>query len=281
MTEVKQALQIAIMTLKELDSARMDAEVLLSFVLKKNRTFLYAHPDYSLTDEQWQSYQLLLQQRQLGHPVAYLIGNREFWSLNLSVNTATLIPRPETELLVELALKLLSEKQAAQLADLGTGSGAIALALASERPQWQITAVDKSADALQVAQKNAKDLNLPNICFQLSDWFSAFEDQHQFDAIIANPPYIADNDSHLQQGDVRFEPLQALISGNNGLQALGEIISHAMLYLKPDGLLLLEHGYDQKSAVRSMLNDYGYDHIESWQDWQGNDRVSGGKRGIS
>lgn len=278
MTDIKQALDAAIKQLAGLETARIDAEVLLATTLNKNRTFLYAHPEFTLDDKQWRHYQQLLQKRQEGRPIAYLTGKREFWSMHLSVSPATLIPRPETELLIEIALELTGTLQTAKVVDLGTGSGAIALALASERPKWQITALDYSAQALEIAQKNAAELGLSHVAFMQSNWFAALKPQQDFDLIVANPPYIADNDPHLQQGDVRFEPLQALVSGNNGLNDLKKIISQAILYLKPGGLLLVEHGYDQKSAVGSMLNDYGYDHVQCWQDWQGNDRVSGGKQ---
>lgn len=278
MTNIKAALHRAIEQLSSSESARIDAEILLAFVLNKNRTFLYAHPDDLLNAQQEQDYQQLLGQRQSGQPIAYLTGHREFWSMNLMVSPATLIPRPETELLVELTLKFIGEQHTAAVADLGTGSGAIALAVAFERRHWQITAVDYSEQALLVAKQNAANLDLLNIDFKQSNWFSALEPKNQFDAVIANPPYIADNDPHLQQGDVRFEPLQALVSSSKGLSDLQIIISQAILFLKPGGLLLVEHGYDQKSAVGSMLNDYGYDHVQCFQDWQGNDRVSGGKR---
>lgn len=262
-------------------SARLDAEVLLAHVLMKDRSFLYAHPDELLTQAQWQTFQRLISQREEGVPIAYLTGTREFWSLSLKVSEDTLIPRPETELLVELTLKLLANETNAQILDLGTGSGAIALACASERPHWQITACDCSPGALQTAEENAARLNLSNVYFYHSDWFEKIAEQPQFDAIVANPPYIAADDPHLIKGDIRYEPQLALVSGEDGLVALKHIIKHSLARLKPGGLLLLEHGFDQKSAVTSMLKDYGYIEIQCWQDWQGNDRVSGGKRIIS
>ncbi|CDZ76950.1 Release factor glutamine methyltransferase [Legionella massiliensis] len=282
MIEIKTALLQATSELeRSSDSARLDAEVLLAHVLMKTRSYLYAYQETLLTKAQWQTFQRLVCQRQHGVPIAYLTGTREFWSLSLKVCEDTLIPRPETELLVELALSQLADKPQAKILDLGTGSGAIALACASERPDWQITACDCSNGALQTAEENAARLGLTNICFFLSNWFEKISAKQHFDAIVANPPYIAANDPHLSLGDVRFEPTLALISGEDGLTALRHIIEHSLARLKPDGLLLLEHGFDQKSVVGSMLNNYGYKQVQCWQDWQGNDRVSGGRRIIS
>ncbi|ASQ46706.1 peptide chain release factor N(5)-glutamine methyltransferase [Legionella clemsonensis] len=279
MMEIKQALEEAFRQLAQCsDSARLDAEILLAHLLMKNRSYLYAHPEATLTQVQWQTFQRLISKRLEGTPVAYLTGTREFWSLSLKVCEDTLIPRPETELLVELTLILLANKKEAQILDLGTGSGAIALACASEKPQWAITACDCSLGALQTAEENAARLGLSNVYFYHSDWFENISTDTLFDAIIANPPYVAVNDPHLKEGDVRFEPQLALVSGEHGLNALNHIIKHSLARLKPGGLLLLEHGFDQKSAVTSMLKDYGYTEIQCWQDWQGNDRITGGKR---
>lgn len=277
MTSIAEALAKAMDTLQGPD-CRIDAEVLLAHVLIRSRSFLYSHPEESLSPQQWQRFWHLITQRQQGHPVAYLTGVKEFWSLPLRVSEATLIPRPETELLVDITLAQLAHRPQARLLDLGTGSGAIALALAKERPQWQIYASDISEAALQMARDNAVNLGLNQLHFIHSDWFAAIDDLTPWDAIISNPPYIASTDPHLRQGDVRFEPQTALVSGETGLQALEQIISQSLARLCPNGLLLVEHGYDQKAAVQSMLKDYGYVAIHSWQDWQGNDRVSGGKR---
>ncbi|CEK09900.1 HemK protein [Legionella hackeliae] len=277
--EIKQALEQASIQLAQCSSsARLDAEILLAHVLIRNRSYLYAYPEATLTQVQWQSFQRLIARRLEGVPIAYLTGTREFWSLPLKVCEDTLIPRPETELLVELTLTLLADNKQAQILDLGTGSGAIALACASEKPQWKITACDCSPGALQTAEENAARLALSNVYFYHSDWFENITPHQLFDAIVANPPYIATNDPHLVEGDVRFEPQLALVSGEDGLYALKHIIKHSIARLKPGGLLLLEHGFDQKSAVTSMLNEYGYTEIQCWQDWQGNDRVTGGKR---
>lgn len=278
MIEIRAALSEAISELQTFcDSARLDAEILLAHSLKKSRAYLYAYPETILSQKEWQTFHDLVCQRAKGLPIAYLTGTREFWSLPLKVSGDTLIPRPETELLVELSLKLLADKPQAKLLDLGTGSGAIALACASERPDWQISACDCNAGALEIAKENAASLGLGNINFFLSDWFEKIPENQKFDAIISNPPYIAANDPHLSLGDLRFEPSLALISGEDGLTAIQHIIQHSLARLKPDGLLLLEHGFDQKSVIRSMLNEYGYCQVQCWQDWQENDRVSGGK----
>ncbi|ARG96847.1 peptide chain release factor N(5)-glutamine methyltransferase [Legionella micdadei] len=279
MIDIKGALSQATTQLEaESDSPRLDGEILLAHVLMKTRTYLYTHMDKTLTKAQWQTFQQLVDKRAHGMPIPYLTGTREFWSLPLKVCEDTLIPRPETELLVELTLKLLADKPHAQILDLGTGSGAIALACAHERPDWQIIACDCSLSALQIAEENAARLRVTNICFYHSDWFEKISLTQKFDAIVTNPPYIAANDPHLIQGDVRFEPTLALVGGTDGLEAIRHIIQHSLARLKPDGLLLIEHGFDQKSAVGSMLNDYGYRQVQCWQDLQGNDRVSGGKR---
>lgn len=279
MTEIKQALAQAQIKLSSTPAdSVLDAEILLSFVLATTRTYLYTHPEQKLTEAQLQAFNQLIEQREQGQPIAYLTGSREFWSLPLRVTSATLIPRHETELLVELTLDLLGHRRHLRLIDLGTGSGAIALALAKERPNWQIFACDKSQDALAVAQANAADLGLDSILFFNSDWFNNIPKSLLFDAIVANPPYIAEEDPHLKQGDLRFEPQSALVSKDQGLQAISQIIQQSLVRLEPDGLLLMEHGAMQKNAAQTMLRDYGYMMIQSWQDWQGNDRVSGGRR---
>lgn len=279
MINISKALSAATLKLQnQTDSPQLDAELLLAVVLGKKRSFFYTHPEAILSKDQWRAFEQLINQRALGRPIAYLTGTREFWSFSLKVSEDTLIPRPETELLVELALKLLPKQRPAKLLDLGTGSGAIALALAQERPNWQITASDISQNALRVAKKNAALLNLTNVCFHHSDWFAKLAPSQKFTAIIANPPYIASNDPHLQRGDLRYEPSLALVGGSDGLSAIKEIISHSLARLEPGGLLLFEHGFDQKSAVRTMLNNQGYKKIRCWQDYQGHDRVSGGWR---
>ncbi len=253
---------------------RLELALLLLHVLNKPQSFLYAHPEYELTSEQLQQLETLVQQRVNGKPMAYILGQKEFWSLNFTVNEYVLIPRPETELLVETALQLLPNEPI-HIADLGTGSGAIAIALAHERPNWQVIATDHSIPALQVAQHNAKQNNIYNIQFKLGSWCDALPKQ-KFHAILSNPPYIAEEDPHLQQGDLRFEPISALHSPNNGMADIATIATQARDYLLPGGLLMLEHGYQQGAEVRSLLQTLGYQHIQTKQDLAGLERVTFG-----
>ncbi|KTC84300.1 peptide chain release factor N(5)-glutamine methyltransferase [Legionella cincinnatiensis] len=254
-----------------------EAEILLGHVLNKTRAYLFAHPEVLLTPQQLATFEHLMAQRAQGMPIAYLTGQREFWSLNLKVNEHTLIPRHETELLVALALEFIPNLPDTYILELGTGSGAIALALAKERPNWQIVACDISQEALKVAKENAQNHKIKNINFFQSDWFNGIP-QYQYHAIVANPPYIAEDDLHVQQGDLRFEPRNALVSSQEGLADLQCIIEHGYEYLLPQGMLLLEHGFDQKFKVQAILNKLGYRNIKCWQDIQGHDRVSGGWR---
>ncbi|MFY7698214.1 MAG: peptide chain release factor N(5)-glutamine methyltransferase [Legionella sp.] len=256
-------------------SARLEAEILLAYLLGKSRSYLYSYPEQLLSAEQERNFHGLMARRATGEPIAYLTGKKEFWSLELLVNEHTLIPRPETELMVELTLKLLAHKTEATILDLGTGCGTVAIAIASERPKWQIIASDIHEKTADVARINSRRFDLQNINVICSDWFQALPKQ-KFDAIISNPPYIADNDSHLANGDLRFEPKQALTSGPTGLEAITHIIQHSTDYLVTQGLLLLEHGYNQKDAVRELLTHSNFQSIKSWQDWQKNDRISAG-----
>lgn len=258
------------------DSARLDAEVLLAHVLGKDRTYLYTWSDKRLNTEQVQQFETLLARRQQGEPVAYLTGAREFWSLKLKVNASTLIPRPDTELLVEQALLLLPATSQ-RVVDLGTGTGAIALALASERPQWQLLALDKSADAVTLARENCMHCGLNNVKVMQSDWFAAVEPQ-QFDLVVSNPPYIDPVDPHLEEGDVRFEPLSALISDEAGLADIRTIARQSKTYLKAGGWLLLEHGFEQGAAVRALLCAEEYREVRTCRDLAGLERVTLGKR---
>lgn len=280
MINIKDVLHQAIILLSSSPSAQIDAEILLAHTLGTSRTFLYTYPEKELKDSQIKIYQELVAKRSQGIPIAYLTGNREFWSLNLRVSPETLIPRPETELLVDITLTLLDKHSSASILDLGTGSGAIALALASERPHWHILACDINEAAVNIARQNAADLGLSNIQILHSDWFTAINFQ-QFNAIVSNPPYIAESDPHLKQGDLRFEPRKALASGVSGLESLSQIINQSYERLVPGGLLLLEHGFQQKNDVGSLLQENGYINIHCWQDLQGNDRVSGGWRASS
>ena len=259
---------------------KLDAELLLVHVLDKPRSYFFAWPEKSLTEQQLNQFQALLQQRQQGTPVAYLIGYREFWSLRLKVTDATLIPRPDTERLVELALVQSfphHTDDTINVADLGTGTGAIALALAKERPQWHITAVDKSPQALAVAKENASSNDIHTVQFHLGDWCSTLLPA-SLNMIVSNPPYIRSDDPHLQNGDVQFEPPSALASGTDGLNDIRIIARESLLALKDQGLLLLEHGYDQGEAVRTVLQQIGYKQIRTEQDLAGHDRVTLAKK---
>jgi len=279
MTSIKLALLNAEQVLlSQTDSPRLDAEILLAHLLNKTRAFLYAHVTDELNNKTVEAYQTILAKRATGTPIAYLTGVREFWSLPLTVNEHTLIPRPETELLVECTLNLLSHQtNEASILDLGTGSGAIALAMAHSKPTWNVTAVDLNPLTLAVAKQNALNLNLKNITWIQSDWFSSIPLQ-SFDAIISNPPYIQEHDPHLYKGDVRFEPQLALIGGPDGLDALTTIIQQSELYLKPKGLLLLEHGYNQANAVACLLKQAHFESVQCFLDAQAHPRVSIGYR---
>lgn len=261
----------------ELDAstARIEVQSLLQYVLQVPRAYLLAHPEQILDTKQQTAYEALLLRRLRGEPVAYLLGEREFFGLTFKVTPATLIPRSDTELLVELALQRLPQGKACRVLDLGTGSGAIALSIAHSRPDVVVTAVDASEKALGVARENAQRLGVANISFLRSDWFSALDGQH-FDLIVSNPPYIAANDVHLTQGDVRFEPLSALASGADGLDDIRSIVSRAEGYLEHGAWLLLEHGYDQAVRVRDIFQQNKFESIFSAKDIAGIDRVSGG-----
>ena len=260
------------------DGARREGEILLGHSLQKPRAWLYTWPDIEVSPETEARFAELLAERARGVPVAYLTGRREFWSLELAVNPHTLIPRPETETLVQWALDLELPADSAVL-DLGTGSGAIALALARERPAWRVTAVDSSPQALAVAQGNGERARLDRVRFLQSDWYGALAGQ-RFDLIVSNPPYVAAGDPHLAAGDLRFEPTSALIAGQNGLADLAQIVTGATAHLREGGWLLLEHGCEQGERVCSMLREARFARVGTRSDLAGLERVSGGSRHV-
>ena len=273
---IDQALQAGLDRLGGAD-ARLDVEVLLADALECSRATLHAHREEPLLGERWTQFQSSLDRRARGEPIAYLLGRREFWSLDLRVSPATLIPRPETEHLVELALDLGVDAPGQRVADLGTGCGAVAVALASERPGWQIVATDRCQQALDVARENVTRLGLDNVRLVSGDWFGALPGA-RFDLVVSNPPYIAEADPHLARGDVRFEPRAALVSGADGLEAIRTITTQSCAQLEAGGALLLEHGRSQGTAVRALLGACGYRDVHTRRDYAGHERVTSARR---
>lgn len=257
-------------------SARLDAEVLLCHVLGVDRAWLYTWGDRDAEPDAVARFEALVAAREDGRPVAHLTGEREFWGLSLATSPSTLIPRPDTETLVEAALALASEAPG-RLLDLGTGTGAVALAFASERPSWAVVGVDLRPEAVALARHNATRLGIGNADFRDSDWFAALGGEH-FELIVANPPYLADDDPHLGQGDVRFEPRSALVAAEGGLADLYHLVEAARAHLPPGGWLLLEHGATQGPAVREALGAAGYTGVASRADLAGHERISLGRR---
>ncbi len=256
---------------------RLDAELLMSYVTGQPRSWLFAHADDLLDQTLAARFAELAGKRQTGEPVAYLTGTREFWSLPLTVDSTVLIPRPETERLVELALDYLPDNKAQpSVLDLGTGSGAVALAIASERPDATVVAVDQSTAALRLAQQNAEHLQLTNVIFRRSDWFDALQDL-QFDLIAANPPYIRNNDPHLQRGDVAFEPIDALIAGTDGLDDIRRITTAAGKHLTTGGSLVVEHGFEQQPAVVQLFEQHQFVNVSAHTDLAGMPRCVSGR----
>ncbi len=255
------------------DSPSLDAAVLLCHVLQKPRSYLLTWPEKVLTAEQQTEFDALLTRRLSGEPVAYIIGEREFWSLPLKVSPSTLIPRPDTERLVELALEK-AEQIPGDILDLGTGTGAIALALASELPARHVFGVDLRHEAQQLAIENSQRLQITNVTFLQGSWFTPLVEGIKFALIVSNPPYIEESDPHLEQGDVRFEPKSALVAEDNGLADIKYIAQTAREYLLAEGWLLFEHGYEQATAVQTILKELGYQAITTEQDYAGNDRVT-------
>ena len=258
------------------ESAQLDAEILLCLAIDKPRSFLRAWPDNELTLSQERLFNQYLDERLLGNPIAYITGYKEFWSRDFKVTPEVLIPRPDTELIIELCLNLIPKNTNTNILDLGTGSGIIGITLAAERPNAQVVACDFSASALQIAQFNALSHHTSNIAFYQSDWFTHIPNQ-QFDIIVSNPPYIAKDDAHLTQGDLRFEPSSALSADENGLSDIKIIINNAQHYLVPKGHLLIEHGYNQQEAVQDIFRDFNYYNINTHIDLSGQPRVTCGQ----
>jgi release factor glutamine methyltransferase len=269
---IKTSWQIAASQLNT-EEANLEAQLLLQHVLNVNRAWLIAHENDALQPNIHAAFEALLQRRLNGEPIAYILGYREFYGLKLKVTPDTLIPRPDTETLVEAALAKIPRDKILRILDLGTGTGAIALAIAKHRPSAQVIAVDASQAALNVATENATNLKITNIEFVLSDWFANLHGE-KFDVIVSNPPYIERNDVHLTQGDLRFEPMTALASGQDGLDDIKQIIAHATHHLNPHGCLLLEHGYNQAHSVADLLKNAGFSGIETIKDLGGNSRVT-------
>ncbi|NLQ19022.1 peptide chain release factor N(5)-glutamine methyltransferase [Marinomonas sp. M1K-6] len=259
------------------DTAQLDAQLLLAHVLAVSTAYFYTWPEKEVGATDMERFNSLLARRERGEPVAYLLGHQAFWSLDLDVAPCTLIPRADTERLVEVALSVLDRNRASRILDLGTGTGAIALALASELPKSTVVGVDLVDDAVALAKRNALRHQLGNASFVQSSWFAALAGCEPFDLIVSNPPYIDPDDEHLSLGDVRFEPKSALVAENHGMADIEHIICLAPNYMAPNAYLMFEHGYDQAAAVRASLSEAGFVAVESFQDFGGNDRVTIGQ----
>ncbi|WP_269520429.1 peptide chain release factor N(5)-glutamine methyltransferase [Alteromonas sp. BMJM2] len=281
---IDEALTWAVALLEGGESPSVDAKVLLANTLNVNQTYLFTWPDKVLDSQSLHRFQKAVERRRLGEPVAYIIGERDFWTLKLATSPHTLIPRPDTEVLVEQVLKRIPSDITRQtqssfsICDLGSGTGAIALALASELPHVHVTGVDFKAQAVELAKQNAVNNGIKNVTFLHSDWFTELGDK-QFNIIVSNPPYIEDTSDYLSQGDVKFEPKSALTSGEDGLRDIRHIISVSQEYLLSDGLLAFEHGFNQGAAVAELLGEAGFIDVETIKDYGGNDRVTLGRCG--
>ncbi len=273
---LKQAIHHGVIQLTESESAKLDCELLLSWAIRQPREYLYSHPEYILKISEASDYNSLIDKRARGFPIAYLTGKKEFWSRVFNVNQYTLIPRPETECLIEFVMKNTRTDLAYQMLDLGTGSGAIAVTLAGERPAAHITATDICPYALSVARENARDHSAENIQFIQSDWFSELA-HCQYDVIVSNPPYVESTSADFTYGDIRHEPRLALDGGIRGMAAYMRIIPQAGRHLKPGGMLILEHGYSQGEDIRHYLINHGFKEVQTITDYSDNERFSVGK----
>ncbi len=280
MTQICVTLDKAALALAALphSNPRLEAELLLATVLGRDRTYLFTWPGRAVTQQQGQAFRELLQRRLAGEPIAYILGHREFWSLELRITPAVLIPRPETELLVELALGAFPPQRPIAVADLGTGSGAIAAAIAHERPHWSVWATDAVDAALAVAKENFRRCGLDQVEPRQGVWCAALPPQKRFELIVGNPPYIPERDLHLEQGDLPHEPRSALAAGPDGLDEIRRIVAQAPDHLNAGGLLLLEHGFDQGERIRGLLRQAGLTKVRTHRDLADLDRVSGGYR---
>ena len=275
---IDKALAWAVEQLEGGESPSVDAKVILANILGKSQTYLFTWPDKTLDDTEWTRFEVAVAKRKRGEPVAYIIGKRDFWTLSLFTSPDTLIPRPDTEVLVEQVLNWANDHLSHPLSicDLGTGTGAIALALASELPKASVTGVDFQHGAVKLATRNAQANNITNTRFVQSDWFNALNGQ-TFDIIVSNPPYIEETSPYLDEGDVRFEPKTALTSGHDGLDDIKHIIDNAPEYLNKGALLAFEHGFDQGTAVNALLVDAGFVDVKTVKDYGDNDRVTLGQ----
>ena len=272
---IKQLLAMAREKLADSPSARFDAEILMAHVLESKRSFLYANPELELPDSRSEAFRKLVRQRAAGQPVAYLTGSAEFWSLPLRITPAVLIPRPDTESLVEAALSRIPPQADWRIADLGTGSGAIALAIAAERPKCEIHATDISRASIEIARDNANRLGLGHVHLHCGSWLEPL--RGKFHVIVSNPPYIDADDPHLAQGDLRYEPRRALTPGADGMSAIRVISQHAGSLLVNGGWLMFEHGWQQASATAEVMKDAGFTRIETFRDLQDHERVTVGQ----